>query len=314
MALPRVPGSAPGSAVNGDLAGHVGLALAQQVRQHPVTQRAGLLESFGVAGGSDPHRNLALDRAGPRLHAHSLTQRAGKVHALTAPQTLHLVDALEHARFAVGKSARRQRKVIGLPAGGKRHADAALREVVHQGPVFGSAYRVVQRQHATAGAQVHARGHCGQRGAGHGGVGVQAAKVMKVTLRRPDRFKALAVGKARAFQQQLVTLVRLLRPVIAKEKQTEARAAAARRCSAGVQHQRQAAAERPTQLQHRNVKRQTGDRQQARTRRVRHTLVHAGKEIHHVAMRHHDAFGLAGGARGVDDIGSALCRGYWRRG
>ena len=93
---------------------------------------------------------------------------------------------------------------MGCQPAAKEMPDPALREVVHQRPLFGDADRVVQRQDDAAGADLHPLGDGGDRGAGDGRVGVQPAEGVEVALRRPDGGEAVPVGELRALQQEAV--------------------------------------------------------------------------------------------------------------
>src|SRR5579859_1363697 len=64
----------------------------------------------------------------------------------------------------------------------------------------------------------------------------------------------------------------------------------------------ESASERPEKFQYRDVKRNARDGQPYAGFRTQHA-VHAGEEIHHVAVRNHDALWRAGGTGGVDDVG-----------
>ena len=69
-----------------------------------------------------------------------------------------------------------------------------------------------------------------------------------------------------------------------------------------------AARERPEQLEHRNIKRHAGDGQ-PHAWLAADGAIHAGEEIHHVAVLDHHAFRLARGAGGVHDVGDVRGRG-----
>ena len=66
-------------------------------------------------------------------------------HGLAAPQGAHRLDARGHQLAAIGEVLRREREVVGVPAGRERQPDAPVREVVDDRPVLGTADRVVQR-------------------------------------------------------------------------------------------------------------------------------------------------------------------------
>ena len=63
-----------------------------------------------------------------------------------------------------------------------------------------------------------------------------------------------------------------------------------------------AAGEGPEQLKHGDIKGHAGDGQPD-AGLAADGAIHAGEKIHHVAVLDHHAFGLSGGAGGVDDVG-----------
>ena len=74
-----------------------------------------------------------------------------------------------------------------------------------------------------------------------------------------------------------------------------------RRAFVTVHNHRKPARERPKQLQHRNVKRHAGDGQ-PHAGLTADGAIHAGEEIHHIAVLYHHAFRLACGAGGVNHV------------
>ena len=70
--------------------------------------------------------------------------------------------------------------------------------------------------------------------------------------------------------------------------------------------------QRPEQLEHRNIERHAGDGQPD-AGLAADGAIHAGEEIHHVAVLDHHAFGLARRAGGVDHVGEVRGRGGERR-
>ena len=171
---------------------------------------------------------------------------------------------------------------------------------------------MVQRQHHAAGADLHPLGDRRDGRAGDRGVGVQAAERMEVALGRPHRGKAVLVAVLRAFEQQPVLVGDALGLVAGEVEQAEVQRAmrmrAARRRGGravlvGRDDDVVAARQRPAQLEHRDVERQAGDGEPGARRVVAEMAVHAGEEVHHVAVLDHHALGLAGRARGVDHVG-----------
>ena len=80
-----------------------------------------------------------------------------------------------------------------------------------------------------------------------------------------------------------------------------------RRAFVAVDSNRKPARERPEQFEHRNVERHAGDGQ-PHARRASDGAIHAGEEIHHIAVLYHHAFRLARGARGVNHVCNVLRR------
>ena len=71
--------------------------------------------------------------------------------------------------------------------------------------------------------------------------------------------------------------------------------------------------QRQQQVEHRGVEGRAGDREHAVVGREPRHRHHAGQEVDHAAVRHAHALGLAGGARGVDQVGLVGRRGIERR-
>ena len=223
-------------------------------------------EGLGVARDRDPDRKLRLDgpREGP--HLDRLAGAVGAGHGLAAPEAAHLLDLVEHDLLARGEGLGAEDEVVRLPAGGEGDPDAAVREVVDDRPLLGDPQRRVQRADEASGADPHPLGDGGHRGAGDGGVRVEAAERVEVALGGPDRDEAVAVGEARALEQEAVLPLLVLGRVAREVEQAEVHRAS--RGGGGheglallvaVQHDREAPRERPEQLEHRDVEAQAGD-------------------------------------------------------
>ena len=309
-ALPCVAMVAPGLAVDGNALRQLFDRLTQQVGQHAGTDLTRTAEGLGRPTRRDEDGQLGLHRARARQHVHRLAVTARQHTLFTAPQRTHGLDALEHQVVAVGVGLGRNGKVLGLPARCERNADTAFGEVVDQRPLFGHTHRVVQGQHHAAGSDLHVLGVHGQRTGGHCRAGVHATEDVEVALGRPHRVETVVVGELRAVEQQLVLLAALRLGVVAfvageiEEAEVHGRClGATHRCRPrGVQHHLVAVAQRPQQLEHGDVERQARHRQPD-ARFGAETVVHAGEEVDDVAVLDHHPLGVAGGTRGIDQVG-----------
>src|SRR5206468_9389594 len=83
----------------------------------------------------------------------------------------------------------------------------SARQIVDNGPFFGDANRILQRQDDASGADLRALSRCGNRGTRDRGIGIQTAKLVEVPLRGPDGAKAVRVGKPGALQKEPVLIL-----------------------------------------------------------------------------------------------------------
>ena len=127
---------------------------------------------------------------------------------------------------------------------------------------------------------------------------------MEVAFRRPDRFEAVLIGEARALEQDAVAVgpARLGGEVEQREGRQVGLAAAA------LQHDGRPAGQRPQQLEHGDVERHRGDRQQPRAPFERHDAIHAREEVGDVAMLDHHALRPARRTGRVDQVGQVAGR------
>ena len=190
-----------------DFVAHLINALSQQVREHIGPHTPRLAPSIRVARRGDPDGKLIRNRARLCYHRMEAAILARKPHLFAAPQFAHGLKRFEQRGF-VGR--RRvlwpQDKVIRLPARGKPDARAPTGEVVDHRPFLGNAGRVVERGHTRARAHTDVAGHSGDSSARDRRVRVGATKGVEMPLRRPDRVKAMRVGKFRALKEQFVFL------------------------------------------------------------------------------------------------------------
>ena len=278
--------------------------------QHIGADRPRLLPRFGIARCRDPDRQVFRHRAwlgNDRKHGHLGGREFDR---LARPQPAQVLDRLKHCRFVGGgRVFGAQHEIIGLPARGDGKTHLAAGQVVDHCPFFGNPGGMVQRGHATAGPHRQIAGHGGDGSAGDGRVGIGAAKGVEMPLRRPDRDKAILVGKLRPVQQQLV-FVPPDAIVIAPVEQAELHPPCAdwslRYQRPGLvtrHHHGKSPGQRPEQFQHRDVKRQAGHGQPDTGRAVADSGIHAGKKVRHVAVFDHHPLGPPGRAGGEDQIG-----------
>ena len=305
-----MPRTAQRRMIDADLFSDLLNALTQKVGQDMGANLARLAPGGRVARRGDPDLELRRNRA--RLCHHTEAAGPGReIDLLAPPQTADLINPGEHGGAVVGRGILgAQHEIIGLPAACHRKARAPVGQVVDHRPIFGHARRVMQRQHDRPGPHPNAFRHRRDGRPGHAGVRIGAAKGVEVAFRRPDRAEPVTVGEFGTFQQQFVFLRPrpvIIAPVVKRELHPLGRGDAPVRHQRPVfvagQHQLEAAGQCPEQLQHRNVEGERGDRQPDRAFGMVDTVIHARKEIGHVAMFDHHALGPPGRARGIDHIG-----------
>ena len=261
MPIAGVAGCTPCIPIDGQFLRQFVHRLAEQMSQNSGPEGAGRPESIRRAGGGEPHRQTRLQRPRQGSHRESLFARTCELDILATPEALDLVYGIEHHCLAA-KISRRQHEVARLPAGRESNAHAAVRQVVHHRPLLGNARRVMQGTNHAAGTQADALGYHCQRGGGLSGIRVEAAELMEMPLRRPDRRESMPVGKAGAFQQQPVLVVpgRVSTGEVHQAELDVLVGMPATAHGAGrstllilMQHHAKAACKRPEQLQHRNV-------------------------------------------------------------
>ncbi len=294
-------------AVEIDLAREILGALPEQVRQQVRADRSRQAEGLGIARRGQPDRQLRLHRAREDAHVDRAAVHAGHRHGLAPPEPADPIDVLDHRLLARIVPTGREHEVARLPARGERDADAAARQVVHDGPFLGDTNRMVQRQDDAARPHMDALGDGGDGRARHRRVRVQPAEGVEMPLRRPHRRESARVGQARAVEQEPVPVGRPGALVAREVEQTDVNGACAPPAPRHARHHLEgiaaddhgrAAGERPQQLQHGDVERHAGQREPGRRARAE-ALVHRGEEVHHVAVAHHHAFGTTGGPRRV---------------
>ena len=307
-----VPRLAQRGMVQRDLLGNLVDRLAQKVRQHVAALGTRLLPGLGVARRGHPDRQFPGHRAGLRHDLVHLAVGAGEPDRLSAPQPAQLVDVLRHGGFVVRRRILgAQDEVVRLPAAGNGQSRAPVRQVVDDRPFLGNAGGMVQRCHNRTRAHPDVARDGGHGSAGHRRVRIGPAKGMEMPFRRPDRNKAVFVGKLRAFQQQAVFVTahaivvapvvdRELHPVAARAQRPVRDQPA--RFVRGHHHGKPARG-RVEQFKNRNVERQRCDGKPGAALRVVHHVVHAGIKVQNVAMLDHHALGLASRSGGVDQIG-----------
>ena len=125
-----------------------------------------------------------------------------------------------------------------------------------------------------------------------------------MTFRRPDRAEPVVVCEFRTFQQQFIFAApdAIVIAPIKQAKVHTARAGANRtvrnlsRALITRNHNLEAAREGVEELEHRDIKAKAGDCKPSARVFVLDLGIHASKEIHHIAVLDHDAFGATGGA------------------
>src|SRR5215472_14617966 len=129
-------------------------------------------------------------------------------------------------------------------------------------------------------------------------------------LRRPDGAEAMLVGESRPVEYKPVALFRYTRGREVKEAEIERprprrRApyspGPVRRLIGCVQDPR-AAAQRPEELQYRDVKSDTRDREHSVFRATADPFVHGEKEVDHITVADHHPLRPAGRTRGVEQV------------
>ena len=103
-----------------------------------------------------------------------------------------------------------------------------------------------------------------------------------------------------------------------KVKEAQFHLAAPERCAVGtgsalgfiarIEHDFEAASQRPKELQHGNIERRTRHGQPRAARVVRNPRVHSCKKVEHIAVFDHDALGFTGRAGGINYIGQMMGR------
>ena len=299
-----------------DAGGDVVHALAQKMGQHVRAKPPGLAPGLGVARGGQPDGQFRRYRSGLGHDGKGGAVGARKLDRLAAPQPADLVDGLQHRRFIRGRRVlRAQHEIVRLPAGGHGDAAAPIGQVVDDRPFLGDAGRVVEGADARPCADRDVLRDRRHRRPGDRGVRIGAAEGVEVPLGRPDGDEAVAVGEFRALQQQFVFLG--ARPVVIApvvQRHLHALAAAGGRLRRGTPQKiacdddLPATGQRPEDLQHGNVEGQAGDRQPGARFGGIQRPVHAGEEVHHVAVFDHHPLGRPGRAGGIDQIGQVLAR------
>ena len=128
---------------------------------------------------------------------------------------------LQHDALVYGVVLRTKNKIIELPAGGEGQCDPTVAEVVNDGPLLGDSDRMVERGHATAGADTEALRDSCERGTGDGRIGVRTAERVEMAFRSPHSFKAVAIEILRALDHQAI-LIPARRVIVAPHKEAEA--------------------------------------------------------------------------------------------
>ena len=179
-------------------------------------------------------------------------------------RTISICSNIRSLRFS--KASGCSTKSFGCQPGANEIADAAVREVVDDRPFLGDAQHGVQRADDAAGANADLLGDRGDGGARDRRIREQAAEGVEVTLRRPDRDEAVLVGEPRALEQQAVLVLLVLALVAREVEQAEVDRALRRgdgderlALFVAVQHDGEAARQRPQQLEHRDVEAEAGD-------------------------------------------------------
>ena len=113
--------------------------ITEQVGEDVGAHPAGHREGVRAAAGGDPDRRRALDRR--REHAH--LDRRGRRRCATgtdsprhSARTVSMPSAISSRRSL--EVLGREREVVGVPAGGERQPDAAVRQVVDDRPLLGA--------------------------------------------------------------------------------------------------------------------------------------------------------------------------------
>ena len=313
-AAPRVPGLVPGLPVQLDLLGELLDALTQEMGQEVGALPSGVLVRLRCPGRRHEDRQLGLD--GPRIRV-DLVRRAltpGSGDRLAPPEPPQLVHLLDHDVAAVLVVLRLEDEVPVVPPRSERELHPPVREVVDDGPVFGHAYGVVQREHDASRPDLHVPGDHRQRARHDGRTRVDAAELVEVPLGHPDGRESVRVREPRPFEEQVIGVgpvgLRLAREVEEAEVDRlggDTDAHAHRRLGlVRLDHHRTAACERPEQLEHRDIERDAGDGEPGdRALRV-DPLVHADEEVRHVAVLDHHALGAPGRTGCEDHVGELL--------
>ncbi len=223
----------------------------------------------------------------------------------------HGVDLLEHQILALLEGVWLQDEVVRLPSRRERDRDAAVREVIDDRPFLRDAQHRVQRADDAAGADADLFRDRGDGGARDRRIREQAAEGVEVTFRRPHGDEVVLVGEPRAIEQQAVLVLFVLALVAGEVEQAEVDRALRRgdgderlALFVAMEHDGEAARQRPQQLEHRDVEAEAGDgepRLLFATARVDH-LVHPDLEVRDVAVLDHHALRAAGGARRIDHV------------
>jgi hypothetical protein len=204
-----------------DLVRNILRALTKQVRQDIRAHLARLDKGFFATSSRNPDRKLCLDRG--RKHF-DRDLRAGTVfhlHNIALPQLLHRFDIAKHHLFAPLVVLGKEGEIIGMPARGKGQANATMREVINNRPLFGHAQRIMQREHDTASTQLHMSGHRCQCGTCDGWVGIEAAKAVKMSFGSPDGGKCMLVSKLSTLYQEVVAICAYARFLVRKVEQAK---------------------------------------------------------------------------------------------
>ncbi len=296
--------------------------LAEQVGEDVRPQAPGARERLVTTGGGDPDGDLRLQRPRQDAHLDLPPAAAADRHGLAPPEPPHGLDAAVHDLLAVGVVLGAEGEVVGVPAGGEGDADAPVRQVVDDRPLLGDAQRVVQGQNHAPGADVDVLGQRRQGRAGDRRIGIEAAEGMEVALGRPHRGKAVGVGELCPFEQEPILAGSRLRPVAREVEEAEGHRPGALRARGGgpgddralaEEDDLGAAAERPEELEHRDVEADAGGGEEAVAGPAAHGSIHPEEEIDHAVVTDRDPLGAAGGSRGIEDVGEVVRRGELRR-
>jgi len=216
-----VPARRAGRPVEGDVPRELGDTLRHQVGDDAEPVLGGAPVAVRVPDDGDVQRRLRLYR--PRVERDlDVVARPGRGRDRVArPQPPHGVQLGVHELAMGPEVLRREDEVCRVPSARHAESDAAVREVVHNGPLLGDPHRVVQRQHDGPRVEPDPVRPCGECRGQDGGVGEQRAEGVEVPLRQPERVKAVLVGELRGRRDEPVLVGRRRVGVVAEEIEAE---------------------------------------------------------------------------------------------